>query len=1078
MFDYYEVVTPIAGATAYAELHAHSAFTLLDGADQPADLVAAAADLGLDALAVLDVDGMHSTVQTTVAGRSRGMPIVHGAELTLSRHALLFLADDTTRPGWGLAQGAEDPGIRLPILAASPAGYEALCHAMSSHALSRPGRRSAAHTLEALADECGDWLVMTGTARGIVRRALDAGGIDLARRARDGLIDAFGEDHLVIESALGPADPPELADALCLLADERSLPLIATGAVRCATPRSHAVGDVLAATRLGVSLTEAEPHSSALRSFLRAGAEMLQIHSRHPRAVAASAEIARETAFDFRLLAPGLPTTRVPDGHTPGSWLTELAHRGARERYGSREEHPRAWETIDRELDIICTLDFPGYFLIVKEIVDFCQERGILCQGRGSAANSAVCFSLGITAVDAVRHRLLFERFLSTNRSGPPDIDIDIEAGRREEVIQHVYERYGRECAAQVATVITYRPRSAIRDAARALGYDSATAAAWTKGRGGNQRDEIPALVGSVANSLVRLPRHMGIHSGGMVLTRRPVSRICPVVWAAKEGRSVVQWDKDDCADAGLVKFDLLGLGMLTALRIAFDELVLEGERGRNSKPLGLHNLPQEDPRVYDLLSAADTVGVFQVESRAQMNTLPRMAPRCFYDIVVEVALIRPGPIQGHAVNPYLRRRRGREEVTYLHPLMKPALEKTLGVPLFQEQLMQIAIDVAGFTPAQADQLRRAMGSKRSIDRMEELRPAFMAGMEERGVGPKERQQIFEQLRGFADFGFPESHAFSFAHIVYASAWLKVHHPEHFYAAILAAQPMGFCSPASLIHDARRHGVAVAGPDVSSSLADASVEEAEGSEEAPRASGVSLDVNPRLRVRLGLKQIRGLGEAVPRIVAARADGPFRSLDDLAVRAELSASQLERLAKSGALASLRIGRRQGLWAAGAIGQEDWGQPFLPGLQLAPETPQLPVMTDIDILKADYEASGASVSAHPMEFLRANLRTRGVRAVGEIGGEEAGRIVSVAGIITHRQRPPAAGGTTFLSLEDETGLINVSCSRGMWDANGRVALESQAVEMRGRVEYCDGAVNIVGYWMRPLRLPVGVSSRDFR
>ncbi|MBS4875817.1 MAG: error-prone DNA polymerase, partial [Actinomyces sp.] len=580
---------------------------------------------------------------------------------------------------------------------------------------------------------------------------------------------------------------------------------------------------------------------------------------------------------------------QVPDGHTPDSWLAHCTYEGARARYGSRAHPPRAWETIDRELGVIERLGFAGYFLIVKEIVDFCARNGILCQGRGSAANSAVCYCLGITAVDAVRHNLLFERFLSDARSGPPDIDVDIEACRREEVIQYVYDTFGRDRAAQVANVITYRPRSAIRDVARALGYPAGTATAWSQGRG-----EVPPLVGDAARALARLPRHMGIHSGGMVLTDQPVSRICPVGWAAMPGRTVLQWDKEDCADAGLVKFDLLSLGMLTALRVAFNELQAGGARtgdapnhlrgwaprvvrGREGQPLGLHTLPEEDPRVYDLLCAADTVGVFQVESRAQMNTLPRLKPRCFYDIVVEVALIRPGPIQGRSVNPYLRRRSGREEVTYLHPLLEPALRQTLGVPLFQEQLMRIATDAAGLSGARADQLRRAMGAKRSPERMEALKGDLMAGMEERGIDAPTRERIFEQLKGFADFGFPESHSFSFAHIVYASSWLKVHAPEHFYAAILASQPMGFYSPATLVQDARRHGVRVVGPSVNDSLVDASVQHVSEDEvgdsyspgrpeSLPSRGTVPLDVDSGLAVRIGLNQVRGLGAVAERIV--------------------------------------------------------------------------------------------------------------------------------------------------------------------------------------------------------------------
>lgn len=1190
----------------YAELHAHSAFTLLEGADLPAALVEAAVKLGLEGLGILDIDGMHSAIQTTTAGRRLGMPIIHGAELSLDPTGLLEAEHDAVNPGWGLAPGAEDPGIRLPILVSSPQGYTALSSAMSAHALARPGVRGAAHLISELADAKKDWLILSGTRRGPLRRALHSGGIEGARRMRDLLIDAFGEEHLLIESTLTPTDDPQLGDVLALLAQERGLRLLATGAVRCATPRSQGLADVLSAIRIGKPLGRVEPHLDAFPPFLRSAQEMLRIHHRNPQAVSQAAHIGGEIAFDLRLLAPRLPRTHIPEGYNNASWLAELTRRGALERYGTREKHPRAWETIDHELEVIETLGFPGYFLIVKEIVDFCQERGILCQGRGSAANSAVCYALGITAVDAIRHRLLFERFLSTGRSSPPDIDVDIEAGRREEVIQHVYEFYGRERAAQVANVITYRPRSAMRDAARALGYPAGLAAAWSKGisrhsftsleenrakgsgrgkkededgaerkeeegagrkrgqtRGsGAEKDEgnsgAPPLVLSVASALHRLPRHMGIHSGGMVLSDQPVSGICPIVWAAKEGRSVLQWDKEDCADAGLVKFDLLGLGMLSALRIAFERLGKRKVLGRNGLPLGLHNLPEEDPRVYELLCAADTVGVFQVESRAQMNTLPRLAPRCFYDIVVEVALIRPGPIQGRAVNPYLRRRRGREEVSYLHPLMRPALEKTLGVPLFQEQLMQIAIDVAGFTPAQADRLRRAMGAKRSPELMEELRGPLMEGMKAHGVEEEARERIFTQLKGFADFGFPESHAFSFAHIVYASAWLKVHHPEEFYAAILAAQPMGFYSPASLVHDARRHVLSVLAPDVNASELRASVEFSANSDprartgfgrgESPctkatplagmspqrgvspqkgsgiqngistrrgagRERGISprgemipergrgfdttakagsektgapppsttpirLDTTPGAHVRLGLNDISGLGEGGEAILEARREGPFTSLEDLVIRARLDEASIIKLAKAGALSSLGISRREGVWAAGALGFSSWIQPCLPGTQVGAKAPLLPEMNERETLISDYQSMGLSPRSHPFELLREELAARGVLAAQQVGAEQSGEVISVAGIVTHRQRPHTAGGIIFLSLEDETGIVNISCSPDMWNAHKGIALGSKALEIRGRVEYGDGVVNITAHRMRAIALPIRTSSRDFR
>ncbi len=1053
----------------YAELHAHSVYTFLEGTDTPLALAQQADQLGLSGLAVLDVDGLYSAVQTAQAGEKTGLDLVFGAELTL---------DPSTVPGLKPAFGQP---IRLPILATSQEGYHNLCGLISTHFLAEEGRREATFTWEDLAPHSGDLFALSGTANGPVRRSLDPG------QTINQLVDIFGTDRVGIEAALRPDDPPDLAHQLASWARSSGLPLIATGAVRCARPDRQPLADVLTATRLNLPLDQAEKDLPAWRTFLRSPKEMLKLHHLYPEAVANAAQLASDFTFDFKILDPGLPNFPVPKGHTEASWLRHLAYEGAAHYYGSRMVHPAAWEQIDHELRIIEQLGFPGYFLIVKDIVDFCRDSGILCQGRGSAANSAVCYALSITAVDAVKHKMLFERFLSPERSGAPDIDLDIEAEARERVIQYVYRKYGRTNAALVANVITYRPKSAVRDAARALGYPEGQVNRWSKQtsrRGGGPGNGIPQLVVDIAAALQKIPRHMGIHPGGMVLTRTPVSRVCPVRWGAMPGRTVLQWDKEDCAAAGLVKFDLLGLGMLTALRKAFNRLEEDGVV-YEGRPLDLHNLPQEDPRVYDLLCAADTVGVFQVESRAQMNTLPRLKPRCFYDIVVEVALIRPGPIQGRAVNPYLNRRNGREPVRYLHPLMKPALEKTLGVPLFQEQLMQIAVDVAGFTPGQADELRRAIGAKRSDERMNALKPALLRGMNERGVDPSVQEQVFEQLKGFAEFGFPESHAFSFAYLVYASAWLKVHHPEHFYASILSSQPMGFYSSATLIEDARRHGIWVQPPSVVFSQVDTQVEGSAragrrqlGAQPSPSPATPAVDVHAELSVRLGLEEIKGLGRAAQRIVQCREQGRFKNVADLAARAELSKGQVEKLAAAGALRDLGLSRREGLWAAGPVSSPSWYQPFLPGTEVGAHAPALPPMTQVEEMAADFAVTGMTTEGHPLRFLRAQLQARGIVELESLAGVEEGSRVSVAGVVTHRQRPATAKGTTFLSLEDETGLGNVICSPGVWKRHRQVALESTALLVRGRIEKGDGAVALVAEKLEELRIPVQVRSRDFR
>lgn len=1099
-------------AVTYAELHAHSAFTFLEGASHPHELVAAAREMELEALAVLDVDGMYSAIQSATAARLHGLAYVHGAELTLDPTSFARMGlSDCLAPGWGLCQGADDPGIRLPILATCPEGYTRLCRAMSAHTLAHPGRRFARHDLTTLAEYAGGtWAVLTGSVRGPLRRALYSQGVEGAQRVLSELMDLFGREHILLESALTPTDPPELADALAGLAYWADIPLVATGAVHSATPEGQHLADVLTATRLRAPLSQVEAHLPAQGSFIRSAEEMLAIHARHPQAVSAAAERGREYAFDLRLIAPELPCTDVPEGHTDATWLRELTYRGAHERYGTREEHPRAWRTIDHELDVIESLDFPGYFLIVKEIVDFCAQHKIYCQGRGSAANSAVCFALGITAVDAVEHQLLFERFLSTGRSGPPDIDIDIESERREEVIQHVYARYGRERAAQVATVISYRTRSAIYDAAKALGFPDEVARTWSKNRHRWEEEEdniaytaqaesvepaereeapvalpmsqLPAQVHAVAQALKRLPRHMGIHAGGMVLTKTPVSQVCPISWAATPERSVLQWDKDDCADAGLVKFDLLGLGMLSALRRGFYWIEDAGVRAPSGVPYALHNLPQEDPRIYDLLCAADTVGVFQVESRAQMNTLPRLRPRCFYDIVVEVALIRPGPIQGQAVNPYLRRRRGEEAITYLHEALKPALEKTLGVAIFQEQLMQIAMDTAGFTPAQADELRRAMGSKRSPERMAALYPLLVNGMAERGIGQEVADQVYRHLQGFAEFGFPESHAFSFAHLVYASSWMKVYYPEVFYAALLASQPMGFYTPASLVHDARRHGVKVARPDVNVSQVKAHPrfcgEGAGGRVEDERVWVRGVQVSSARELRLGLGSIAGIGEAAARIVESRRDRPYVDSADLARRACLSRREMDLLAQAGALGTLGLHRRVGMWEAGQVGNDCAEQMVLPGLEIVVKSPEFKPMDMLEITKIDYETMRMTPEAHPFEHIRQELEKDGVISAAAVGAELKGQIVTVAGLATHRQAPATGRGIVFLSLEDETGLINVTCSAGMWKRFSVVGQGSSALRVRGMVEEGHGAISILAHFMEPVVGQEMMKSRDFR
>ncbi|NQW68657.1 MAG: error-prone DNA polymerase, partial [Acidimicrobiaceae bacterium] len=775
-----------------------------------------------------------------------------------------------------------------------PSGYVALSQALTDGQM-RGAKSHPVFDVASLAERVrGHCFVLTGAHDGPLARALHTDGPRAARRSLELLVEAFGRDRVLVE-VWNHGDPLDVwrNDALVGVAAECGVEIIATNDVSYAMPSDHVLACALAAVRHRCSLDELDARlPPAATACLRSATEQQRRFARYPGVVARTSEIARAAAFDLSLIAPRLPPYPCPNGLSEIAFLRQLTETGGRRRYGERplgahedlSLRARAWGTIDHELAIVEQLGFAGYFLVVWDIVQFCERNNILCQGRGSAANSAVCFSLGVTKADAVSLGLLFERFLSPERDGPPDIDLDIESDRREEVIQYVYERYGRMHAAQVANVITYRARSAVRDMARALGYSGADQDAFSRRFDSwsplksQYEVTVPDLVVDLAGRVQDAPRHLGIHSGGMVICDRPVSEVCPVEWATMPGRSVLQWDKDDCAAINLVKFDLLGLGMLSALHRATD-LIAEF-RGRH---VDLAEIPQEDD-VYAMLCRADSVGVFQVESRAQMATLPRLKPRRFYDLVVEVALIRPGPIQGGSVHPYIRRRNGLEPVTYLHPLLENSLGKTLGVPLFQEQLMQMAIDVAGFTPAQADELRQAMGSKRSQARMGRLRERLYDGMAERGVAGDIADEIYDKMAAFANYGFPESHSVSFAYLVYSSAWIKFHEPAIFCAALVNSQPMGFWSPHTLVQDARRHGVVVRTPDINASRAGAWLEP------DPRSTG-------GLAVRLGIGSVRGIGaQLAAQIEAAR---PFVDTEDLVRRVPgMSVKQLEELATAG------------------------------------------------------------------------------------------------------------------------------------------------------------------------------------
>ena len=1088
--------------TPYAELHCHSHFSFLDGASSPSELVEEAVRLGLHALAVTDHDGFYGAPALAEAAAAYDLLTVYGAELSLGLG--------------GPQNGVPDPeGDHLLVLARGVEGYHRLAAAMTEAHLRGDEKGRPVYDLDELADRGrGHWVVLTGCRKGSVRRALAQQGPAAAAEELDRLTARFGLDHVVVE--LSPHRLPDVDatnEALAGLAGVHGLPVVAAGNVHHATPAGGRLSATMAAVRARRSLAEMDGwlDLSAV-AHLRTGAEVAAALERYPDAVPRSVALADELAFDLRKASPRLPKHRIPAGRTADEWLRELADRGFAERYAGTPHADEARARIDHELRVIAEKDFAGYFVIVHDIVDFARSRGILCQGRGSAASSAVCYALGITAVDAVFYRLPFERFISAHRDEEPDIDVDFDSDRREEVIQWVYDTYGRHNAAQVANVISYRPRMAVRDAAKALGHSQGQQDAWSKqvdgwqpvvtgDTGDDSAHDIPSAVVDLAGKLLGAPRHLGIHSGGMVLTERPIGEVCPIERARMDRRTVLQWDKDACESMGLVKFDLLGLGMLGALdhmiRLVDEHL---GERWT------LATLPKEEPAVYDMLCRADSVGVFQVESRAQIGTLPRLRPREFYDLAIEIALIRPGPIQGGAVHPYVRRATGQEPVTYDHPDLVPVLERTRGVPLFQEQLMAMAVALGDCSRDDADLLRRAMGSKRGVERIESIRDTLYAGMARRGLEGAAADAIYVKILSFANFGFAESHALSFALLVYASSWFKLHHPAAFLAGLLRNQPMGFYSPQSLVGDARRHGVEVRRPDLLRSGAQAGLEPVQGPPGRVAPTGLDGCSEPRyartefsdrttdptlthrrdggLAVRMGLDAVRGIGlEVARRIVVAREEAPFADATDLSRRAGLTVAQMEALATAGAFGSMGLDRRQALWGAGAAESADQ----VAGTTPAAAAPALPPMTEVELTLADLWATRVSPERHPVEHLRERLHGFGIRSVEDLATTEPGRRVHVAGLITHRQRPGTARGTTFLNLEDETGMLNVVCSVGVMKAHRRAARNRVAVVVRGILERHEGATNLIADRVSSLDdaipgagavLQARQSSRDFR
>jgi error-prone DNA polymerase len=1045
----------------YAELHLHSYFSFLDGVSSPEALVEEAVRLELDAVVLTDHNGMYGAVRFAEAARELGIRAGYGAELSLG----------LTAPQGGVP----DPGgTHLLVLARDLTGYHRLCRVISRAQLAGGEKGRPVYELSEVVEELrGHVQVLTGCRKGHVRTALAERGPDAAAEELARLVDWFGREHVAVEliDHRAPLDSTH-NDALAAMATALKLPTVASNNVHYAAPQDAWHADAVAAIRARRSIEELEGWLPAAGSaFLRSGAEMDRMFRRYPGAVARAGLLGVECAFDLALVAPDLPPFPVPERFADeNAYLRHLVYEGAARRYGPEHTAPKAYAQLEHELTVIQQLGFPGYFLVVWDIVRFCKDNDILAQGRGSAANSAVCYALGICNADPVKWNLLFERFLAPERDGPPDIDVDIESDRREEVIQYVYATHGRMNAAQVANVITYRGRSAVRDAAKALGYSPGQQDAFSKATdrwhtvadaAQAAQHDVPDDVLELAALLEDTPRHLGVHSGGMVIAHTPVSEIVPVEWATAADRSVLQWEKDDCAAIGLTKFDLLGLGMLSALHYCID-LVAQFHDRR----VELGELDLADPAVYDMLCKADAVGVFQVESRAQLATLPRLRPRKFYDLVVEVALIRPGPIQGGSVHPYIRRRRGEEDWQHAHPLLAGSLDRTLGVPLFQEQVMQMARDVASFTPAEADQLRRAMGAKRSSAKMRALMARFFAGTDGNGIPRELAVRIFEQIHAFSGYGFPEAHSMSFALLVYASAWFKLYYPAAFCAGLLRAQPMGFYSPQSLVADARRHGVTTREPHLNSSLAHATLEP-----DPDSTGGVAI--------RLGLAGIRGVGDDIAEQIVAHREinGPYTSIGDLSQRVQLATPVAEALATAGIFAEFGTDRREALWAAGAAARTRAGH--LPGIAAGLDAPALPGMSAVELATADLWATGITPGVHPIQFLREHLDQIGAIPAAQLLDVPDGTRVLVGGAVTHKQRPATAGGITFLNLEDETGMANVIVSIGLWGKARQILANHTALVVRGIAQAGQGSVSLVADRITPLDLrTLAAPSRDFR
>ena len=1068
----------------YIELHSCSAFSFLGGASCPEDLVARAAKLELPAVALLDRDGVYGSPRFHTAAKRAGIRAHVGAEISVEG-----FGKRAGLPHWMPPTAAPEQPVRLALLVKNRTGYQNLCRLMTRYKLREKEKGTGTAPLEEIARHAEGLVCLTGGEEGVLAASLCRGGEEEARKNIETLTSLFGQKNVYVELQRHFNLVEEHRNqAAVQLAETLHLPLLATNGVRYAVPRDREILDVFTCLRHHCKLeTAGRLLERNDERHLRSAKEMTELFSGLPEAIFNTEELSARLEFTLADLGYQFPNYPVPAGETMNSFLRKRTEEGFRNRYAAKEDeklYQRAEKQIQRELALIEKLNLAGYFLIVWDIVRFCRDENILVQGRGSAANSAVCYSLGITAVDPVGMELLFERFLSEQRGEWPDIDLDLPSGdQREKAIQYVYQRYGQLGAAMTANVITYRGRSAAREVGKVLGFDQETLDQLSaQVNGGEWRGPADTFENhfqqagfdlqhhrvrkywELCERLQDLPRHLGQHSGGMVVCQGQLDSVVPLEPATMPGRVVVQWDKEDCADLGIVKVDLLGLGMMAVL-----EECLELVPKHYGKKVDLAQLPADDPVVYKTLCQADTVGMFQVESRAQMSSLPRNSPVKFYDLVVQVAIIRPGPIVGKMMHPYMRRRQGREQVAYAHPSLEPVLKRTLGVPLFQEQLLKMSMIAANFSGGEAEDLRRAMGFKRSEERMHEIETKLRSGMTQNGISREAQEEIITQITSFARYGFPESHAASFALIAYASAFLKVHYLAAFTAALLNNQPMGFYSPATIVKDAQLHGLKVKPIHVLYSDWLCTLEKSVNKE------GKEV---PCLRI--GFRYVRGLREAPAReIVRERQKQSFSGIEDLIrLVPDLQKSEIVTLGEIGALNSLGkdLHRRSALWQVERAARQ--AGPLLDAIPEQPDFSPLQKMTDEERLIADFHGSGMTTGPHPMTYCRAELARANVKSARDLGRIPDGQYTKVGGCVIARQRPGTAKGFVFLSLEDETGIANIIVKPDLYEKCRLTINRAKFLRVDGVLQNQDGVISIKASRVLPLSVTsANTESHDY-